>query len=50
MHSVRRAVPFADPLYVDMTFGAGGSTSDLTLDLCKEAKAAGLEPNMHLTW
>ncbi|KAA0150868.1 hypothetical protein FNF29_04982 [Cafeteria roenbergensis] len=37
------------PLYIDMTFGAGGSTSDLTLDLCKEAKAAGLEPNMHLT-
>jgi 5,10-methylenetetrahydrofolate reductase len=35
--------------YADMTWGAGGSTSDLTLDLCVKMKAAGLEPNMHLT-
>ena len=38
------------PLYIDMTWGAGGSTSDLTLDLCVAAKEKwGLEPNMHLT-
>lgn len=29
---------------------SGGSTSDLTLDLCRRAKAElGLNPNMHLT-
>jgi hypothetical protein len=38
------------PLYIDVTWGAGGSTSDLTLDLCIQAKEQnGLEPNMHLT-
>ena len=38
------------PLYIDMTWGAGGSTSDLTLDLCRQAKDKyGLETNMHLT-
>ena len=38
------------PLYIDVTWGAGGSTSDLTLDLCVQAKQDfGLEPNMHLT-
>ena len=38
------------PLYIDMTWGAGGSTSDLTLELCIQAKDKyGLEPNMHLT-
>lgn len=38
------------PLYMDMTWGAGGSTSDLTLDLCRNAKERyGMEPNMHLT-
>lgn len=26
------------PLYMDMTWGAGGSTSDLTLELCVNAK------------
>ncbi|CAM9118548.1 unnamed protein product, partial [Chrysoparadoxa australica] len=39
-----------NPLFTDFTWGAGGSTSDLTLDLtiyCKEE--AGMEPNMHLT-
>jgi methylenetetrahydrofolate reductase (NADPH) len=40
----------AGPLYVDVTWGAGGSTSDLTLQLCVDAKQRfGLEPNMHLT-
>jgi methylenetetrahydrofolate reductase (NADPH) len=38
------------PLYVDFTWGAGGSTSDLTLELAVQAKKRfGLEPNMHLT-
>eukprot|EP00051_Salpingoeca_urceolata_P020987 m.322070 g.322070 ORF g.322070 m.322070 type:complete len:343 (+) comp19713_c0_seq35:278-1306(+) len=39
-----------DPLFVDMTWGAGGSTSELTLDLCvRLLKEHGLESNMHLT-
>eukprot|EP01127_Copromyxa_protea_P013506 TRINITY_DN3654_c0_g1_i1.p1 TRINITY_DN3654_c0_g1~~TRINITY_DN3654_c0_g1_i1.p1 ORF type:complete len:658 (+),score=185.05 TRINITY_DN3654_c0_g1_i1:107-2080(+) len=38
------------PLFIDVTWGAGGRTSDLTLDLCINAKAfCHLEPNMHLT-
>ena len=38
------------PLFVDFTWGAGGSTSDLTLDLCIRAKRLhGAVPNMHLT-
>ena len=39
-----------DPLYIDFTWGAGGSTSDLTLELTVNSKEKyGLEPNMHLT-
>eukprot|EP01031_Cornospumella_fuschlensis_P030335 gene30335-36656_t len=39
-----------NPAFVDFTWGAGGSTSTLTFDLCKEAKEVfGLNPNMHLT-
>lgn len=38
------------PLYADFTWGAGGSTSDLTLELADEAqKRFGLVSNMHLT-
>jgi methylenetetrahydrofolate reductase (NADPH) len=38
------------PAYGDMTWGAGGSTSDLTLELCtKMLHDIGMEPNMHLT-
>lgn len=38
------------PAYADMTWGAGGSTSDLTVDLCKKmVNEYGLEANMHLT-
>eukprot|EP00611_Tribonema_gayanum_P015812 TRINITY_DN2771_c0_g2_i1.p1 TRINITY_DN2771_c0_g2~~TRINITY_DN2771_c0_g2_i1.p1 ORF type:complete len:380 (-),score=140.62 TRINITY_DN2771_c0_g2_i1:362-1501(-) len=38
------------PVFADFTWGAGGSTADLTLDLTLEAKHAhGLRPNMHLT-
>lgn len=40
----------ADPLYADVTWGAGGGTSDLTLELCvKMRNEYGMEPNMHLT-
>lgn len=39
-----------DPLFVDFTWGAGGSTSELSFDLCKYTKeSTGLNPNMHLT-
>lgn len=39
-----------DPLFADLTWGAGGSTSDLTMELCTNAvKEFGLEVNMHLT-
>lgn len=38
------------PLFVDFTWGAGGSTSDLTLKLTSEAKnQLGCVANMHLT-
>jgi methylenetetrahydrofolate reductase (NADPH) len=38
------------PLFVDFTWGAGGSTSDLTVDLCVRTKEElGAVPNMHLT-
>lgn len=38
------------PMYFDITWGAGGSTSDLTLDMCTKAKVEfGQVPNMHLT-
>jgi methylenetetrahydrofolate reductase (NADPH) len=37
------------PLFCDMTWGAGGSTSDLTMELTLKIKSLGLEPNMHLT-
>lgn len=40
----------AQPLYMDFTWGAGGSTSDLTLELSVEAKKrCKVETNMHLT-
>eukprot|EP00944_MAST-04C_sp_MAST-4C-sp1_P012079 g12079.t1 len=38
------------PLFADMTWGAGGSTSELTMDLCcKMKKEKNVVPNMHLT-
>ena len=38
------------PLFIDFTWGAGGSTSELTLDLCKKSKEDyGAVCNMHLT-
>ena len=39
-----------EPLFVDITWGAGGSTSDLTLDICKNTQSYFcLETQMHLT-
>lgn len=38
-----------NPLFMDLTWGAGGSTADTTLDLVVDWKKKGLEPNMHLT-
>lgn len=39
-----------DVLFADMTWGAGGSTSELTVKLCQEIKNRhGMNPNMHLT-
>ena len=41
---------YEDAIFIDVTWGAGGSTSTLTLDICKKAKnEIGLIPNMHLT-
>jgi methylenetetrahydrofolate reductase (NADPH) len=37
------------PVFVDFTWGAGGSTSDLTMSLAEYAQKAGFEVNMHLT-
>jgi methylenetetrahydrofolate reductase (NADPH) len=38
------------PLFIDVTWGAGGSTSQRTLEICKNAqKYIGLETMMHLT-
>eukprot|EP01065_Artemidia_motanka_P033045 TRINITY_DN40017_c0_g1_i1.p1 TRINITY_DN40017_c0_g1~~TRINITY_DN40017_c0_g1_i1.p1 ORF type:complete len:357 (+),score=135.00 TRINITY_DN40017_c0_g1_i1:68-1138(+) len=38
------------PEFIDFTWGAGGSTSELTMDLCKNAQAKhGYIANMHLT-
>ena len=37
------------PLFVDFTWGAGGSTADLTYQLTLEAVKRDLVPNMHLT-
>lgn len=38
-----------NPVFVDFTWGAGGSTSDLTLELSKYAQQQGFNVNMHLT-
>eukprot|EP01111_Echinosteliopsis_oligospora_P006207 TRINITY_DN2025_c0_g2_i1.p1 TRINITY_DN2025_c0_g2~~TRINITY_DN2025_c0_g2_i1.p1 ORF type:complete len:606 (-),score=208.44 TRINITY_DN2025_c0_g2_i1:43-1860(-) len=39
-----------EPLWIDVTWGAGGSTSELTLDICENSQNfCGLETMMHLT-
>jgi methylenetetrahydrofolate reductase (NADPH) len=37
------------PVFMDVTWGAGGSTSDLTMDLVSFIKESGIVANMHLT-
>ena len=38
------------PEFIDITWGAGGTTSDLTLEICQTAQSVyGLETCMHLT-
>ena len=39
-----------NPSFIDVTWGAGGSTSDLTLEICINSKKIyGLEACVHLT-
>lgn len=39
-----------EPLFIDITWGAGGSTSDLTLEICdKTQNILSVETQMHLT-
>ena len=39
-----------DPLFIDFTWGAGGATSELTLELSTKSQAKhGVMVNMHLT-
>src|SRR5690606_22912226 len=38
------------PLFIDITWGAGGSTSDLTIDIATTAQnCIGLESQIHMT-
>lgn len=37
------------PVFVDFTWGAGGTTSEKTTELCRKAKETGLIVQMHLT-
>jgi len=40
----------SNPMFVDVTWGAGGSTSELTLALCQNAQRKwGVNANLHLT-
>ena len=38
-----------NPLFSDVTWGAGGTTSDLTMQICLNAMRFGHQMNMHLT-
>ena len=50
LYAVLRDLKAAGPLFVDVTWGAGGSTSSLTFDICKAIKEDhGMITNMHLT-
>lgn len=44
-----RMLKNSNPLFTDMTWGAGGSTADLSLDLALHAHRTGHVSNMHLT-
>ena len=50
LHKVIDVMSKQDPLFMDFTWGAGGTTSDLTLDLSKESQTRhNMMVNMHLT-
>ena len=50
LHRVIDVMAKQDPLFMDFTWGAGGTTSELTLDLSKESQTRhGVMVNMHLT-
>lgn len=50
LHKCIAEMALQQPLFVDFTWGAGGSTSDLTLDLSTKAQTKhGVTVNMHLT-
>ena len=50
LHKVIDTMAKQDPLFMDFTWGAGGTTSELTLDLSRDSqKRHGVMVNMHLT-
>lgn len=50
LHNCIAEMALQQPLFVDFTWGAGGSTSDLTLDLSTKSQTKhGVMVNMHLT-
>merc|ERR1711865_939649 len=50
LHKTIEVMAKQDPLFMDFTWGAGGTTSDLTLDLSSKAQSQhGVMVNMHLT-
>lgn len=50
LHKLIEKLKIYNPQFVDFTWGAGGSTSSLTLELCVDTKLKhGLVPNLHLT-
>ena len=38
-----------NPGYISITYGAGGSTQDLTFDIARRLKDAGVTPLVHFT-
>merc|ERR1719162_518634 len=38
-----------NPLFSDVTWGAGGSTADLTMDIAEQLRKTGHVANMHMT-
>lgn len=50
LYNLAEKMKVFNPMFADVTWGAGGTTSDLTLELCTNLKMkSGLNPNMHLT-
>lgn len=49
LYSIFDNMQKAKPMWVDVTWGAGGSTADSTFNICETAHAKGLDVMMHLT-